>query len=258
MARHKFEQQFKKGLQKREIAPSAGGWDRLENKLNSRENNSKNNKFWWLGIAATLAGGIFIGGLVYNNPAPEETPTIVETPVQTIEHTAPLDENNRRVAVEEKITSQNNSGEKGKRKSTTNAVANAVEKETPETYRSATRVVYENKRREEVNNPAEEDMKFEYDLPGQKLEEILAKVSSNEFTDADPSIEEVDALLYKAATEISLQQNKNYRAGAIHPNDLLFEVEMELEQSFRDRVFDVLKDGYLKARTAVANRNNLY
>ena len=35
----------------------------------------------------------------------------------------------------------------------------------------------------------------------------------------------------------------------------LTEVEDELDQSFRDQIFDSLKEGFLKVRTAVADRN---
>jgi len=35
----------------------------------------------------------------------------------------------------------------------------------------------------------------------------------------------------------------------------LAEVEDELDESFRDQIFDALKTGYLKLRTAVADRN---
>jgi len=37
---------------------------------------------------------------------------------------------------------------------------------------------------------------------------------------------------------------------------LLTEVEGELDQSFRDQIFEKLKSGFLKVRTAVADRNN--
>ena len=37
---------------------------------------------------------------------------------------------------------------------------------------------------------------------------------------------------------------------------LLNEVEVELDQSFRDQIFDRLKTGFMKVRTALADRNN--
>jgi len=67
---------------------------------------------------------------------------------------------------------------------------------------------------------------------------------------------EVDKLLEEAARRISLERySKNYAAGKIDPQDLLLDVEFELDNSFRDKIFDMLKEGYSKAKTAVANRN---
>lgn len=37
---------------------------------------------------------------------------------------------------------------------------------------------------------------------------------------------------------------------------LLYEVEEELDPSFRDRIFEALKDGFMKAREAIVSRNN--
>jgi len=44
--------------------------------------------------------------------------------------------------------------------------------------------------------------------------------------------------------------------GKVDAMALLIEVEDEIDQSFRDRIFKKLKDGLFKARTAIANRNN--
>jgi hypothetical protein len=46
---------------------------------------------------------------------------------------------------------------------------------------------------------------------------------------------------------------KNDRVEAIA---LLNQAEDELDQSFRDHIFEALKDGFFKVRTAVASRND--
>ncbi|HSP40854.1 MAG TPA: hypothetical protein VLN46_05425, partial [Gillisia sp.] len=86
-------------------------------------------------------------------------------------------------------------------------------------------------------------------------EEIIAEVSRKEGVAGIPTNNEIDALLYKAASEISLERRNISSTGTVDAGDLLFAVEMELEESFREKVFDILKESYLKARTAVANRN---
>ncbi|PHQ62576.1 MAG: hypothetical protein COC08_00130 [Maribacter sp.] len=66
---------------------------------------------------------------------------------------------------------------------------------------------------------------------------------------------EVDSLLRKAQEEILANKifGEDYSVDAMA---LLNEVEDELDQSFRDQIFETLKIGFLKVRTAVANRNN--
>jgi hypothetical protein len=73
---------------------------------------------------------------------------------------------------------------------------------------------------------------------------------SSQVTDA-----ELDSLLRNAQEAIVREQlfNTDKTVNAIA---LLTEVEDELDQSFRTQIFQSLKTGFLKVRTAVADRNN--
>ena len=73
--------------------------------------------------------------------------------------------------------------------------------------------------------------------------------TSQEVTDA-----EVDSLLRAAQRQI-LTDKLFADSGSVDAMSLLAEVEDELDESFRDQIFDALKSGYLKLRTAVADRN---
>ena len=66
---------------------------------------------------------------------------------------------------------------------------------------------------------------------------------------------EVDSLLRVAQFDI-LKEKVFQDNGKVDAMALLIEVEDEIDQSFRDRIFKKLKDGLFKARTAIANRNN--
>ncbi|MCB0373082.1 MAG: hypothetical protein KDD31_08750, partial [Muricauda sp.] len=93
-------------------------------------------------------------------------------------------------------------------------------------------------------------------LISQKVEEVVAQVQllenqhNGEVTDA-----EVDSLLRRAQRQI-LTDKLFTNTGSVDAMSLLAEVEDELDETFRDQIFDALKDGYLKLRTAVADRNN--
>ena len=68
---------------------------------------------------------------------------------------------------------------------------------------------------------------------------------------------EIDVLLAEAQREIISNQIFNKNTNKVDANALLLDVEAELyPESFRERVFEALKEGFVKARDAVANRNN--
>ena len=66
---------------------------------------------------------------------------------------------------------------------------------------------------------------------------------------------EVDSLLRQAQKEILTEKYLNPDK-TVNPEALLSQVEGELDESFRDQIFDKLKSGFNKVRTAVAERNN--
>ena len=248
MGRHRFEDQIKEKLGSREIKPTEGSWNKLRQRLDAEEKTSK-PIFWWLGIAASLAGGLLIAGLVFG-PANVETP-IADVPSKNIMEektdTLPGVENN--IASENVKTQTPPSGESEKsypeQKITQaqkgKAIANSEVKKNEEIFQPepapAIATLVEN---EEINK---------------KVEEILATVMSNEGNEEAIYSDEIEALLSKAALQLSIEKQNSPVTTNISPEELLYDVEMELEKSFRDKVFEILKDGYLKARTAVANRN---
>lgn len=89
----------------------------------------------------------------------------------------------------------------------------------------------------------------------QKVNEIVSQVELLESVNTEVSDAEVDSLLRAAQRDI-LSKQIFTAEGAVDAMALLTEVEDELDESFRDQIFDALKDGYFKLRTAVADRNN--
>jgi hypothetical protein len=97
-------------------------------------------------------------------------------------------------------------------------------------------------------------LKVSDEIINSKVADIVAQIDVLEqysaVTDA-----EVDSLLKRAQDEILRDKifNKDKTVDALA---LLTEVEEELDQSFRDQIFNSLKAGFIKVRTAVADRNN--
>ncbi len=245
MGRHKFEDQFKDKLAQREIKPSAESWDKLSGQLDSVEKKEK-PVFWWIGIAATLLGAIFLAGMVFNNQE-VDSPVIVDNPVK-IEKEDSDKAFEKNVLVAEENRKEEPSEKVGKPSLLKEKVSQPVKQ------RNEATVIAEVKKE---NSPVirENEMTHRDKEISKKLEEIIAEVPLKDAT-GEHINDEVEALLYKAASEISLAKKHTGSNGHVDAGDLLFAIEMELEQSFREKVFDILKESYLKARTAVANRTN--
>lgn len=257
MARQQFEDQFRNKLNNREIKPSAGSWQQLAGKLDSAENTSK-PILWWIGIAATIAGGVLIYSLAFNFNPDVKSPGVVDNPSEEMlqDKEIPVQENTSLV-VEESTQEENLKKEEITGKAKSSAESNKpAEKSDPVTHqRSKSQIASAQKydKLEEKENTPVSPETAEESLVITKLEELIAEIDSKGSGDA--TYAEIDALLYKAAGEITKEQGEGSLSGTIDAGDLLFDVEMELEQSFREKVFDLLKEGYSKARTAVANRN---
>ena len=89
-----------------------------------------------------------------------------------------------------------------------------------------------------------------------KAKEVLDAVEKLErSSDVAVTDAEIDELLRAAQREIFDEKNIISEEG-VDAMALLNEVEQEIDGTFRDQIFDALKDGYLKLRTAVADRNN--
>ncbi|MBT8311926.1 MAG: hypothetical protein HKP23_03715, partial [Flavobacteriaceae bacterium] len=89
----------------------------------------------------------------------------------------------------------------------------------------------------------------------EKITEVVAEVRLLELNNEALTEAEVDSLLRKAQNEL-LKERLFKTDNTVDAVALLNEVETELDQSSRDQIFDRLKTGFMKVRTALADRNN--
>lgn len=243
----KFEKYIKSKLEEREITPSNDAWTKISTELGANENRKSNPPYFWYGVAASVI--VLIGiTLFYLNFGSKEVLTnekIVETPTRV----NPEVTND---AIPDAIVLEEPDVKKVEKAST----KNTIPKENSD------RIFSEQTLREEVavNSSTEEIQDTSKivivpeDLLNAKIAEVVVQVDflelSTEVTDA-----EVDSLLHKAQEDI-LRQRLFNPDNTVDAMALLTEVEEELDQSFRDQIFQSLKAGFLKVRTAVADRNN--
>lgn len=269
MGRNKFEDQIKRKLEEREITPSPGSWEKLSGQLNTDQKKPV-HLFWWIGIAATLVGGFFIAGMFYTQPG-NVIPGIVVSPVEDI-----LIENQTQPVIDNKLATDEVVPEKTYQ--TTNPAVQ-LEKIKPvkvEDLNSNQLAGSDVQESRDINNkesfqPGNKEDGKRAELIAQtetpelngikesalaaEIENVLVRLAEIETGKGTISGSEVDSLLYEAASQISMKRNIERSNGKIDATALLWDVEMEMEHSFREKIFEVLKDGYLKAKWAVANRN---
>lgn len=246
----KFEKEAREKLEERQIKPSTRSWEKLDAKLNAEENKTSQKP--WKYIAAAVAVLIVAGTFLWN-PNTSESPQIVEEPVNEIIEKPKVNkpENNVQIASEENNKEEKISAEKEiKNKVASKSKPAILAEKAPEVPVSEEVKIEEAVALETISlePPVSEEK-----LIQSKLEEIIAAAANNN----EISEDEVDILLAEAASEISRKKNLQLYASGneINANTLLAEVEDEIYQSFKAKVFEVLKESYLKAKTAVANRN---
>tara|TARA_R110000850_G_scaffold203228_1_gene329503 strand:- start:120057 stop:120785 length:729 start_codon:yes stop_codon:yes gene_type:complete len=241
MESNNTDRQIKNQLEKRELNPSLKSWEELRSRLDANE-KKKSPIYWYLGLAASFVAGILIVSLLFNTNISNDNPVVVEE--QLVEPT----ENKNELPVFDTLQGDS-------------AIANSksqrvVEETTPKepVIKPETNL---NKNQQTASAVAEMIDKDKGVLLNKKVEEVIAQVSSHEAEQDSLTVSEIDALLAKATAEIVKERQKDLYQdqGYISATNLLNEVENELEQSFRDKIFEMLKDGFNKTRTAVANRN---
>ncbi|WP_029037198.1 hypothetical protein [Salinimicrobium xinjiangense] len=235
MEPEKFENNVKKVLREREIQPSAAGWNKLEQRLEKKR--EKRPYFAWIASAAAIAAIFFVLGTFFDAPIASEEPQLVEQePAQPV-----LEEKNAEPEVIQIAASE----EKEELK----------EEKKPSAERSVKNAIFE--------TPVPEASEAEEQIAAQILSEAPAVKEPEEnlhlaehqpeFASQDSAYNsdlEVEALLLLATAELKPDSNFTVNSG-----DLLHQVEYELDQSFRQKVFEVVKEGFSKAKTAVANRD---
>ena len=265
MAPIKFEEQLKDKLEKRSIQPSQDAWNKLSERLDEVDESKNNKGFWWLGIAATIVGVLLALTFVFKSNSEIIEPTIVDTTKEdlienqdatTIKETESITE-----VVAETTTNQI---EKTQEKSKVNQV-NKAPLETIITKKQEALVpnkINEVVAAQKTENPKElnkelpkkaaEILSFE----DQKVKDVVAKINELKKEHTEVTTEQIDKLLEEAQKEITMQKLYNEATKTVDADALLKSVEEDLEQSFRNKVFEAIKSGYDTVKTAVAERNN--
>ena len=250
MGRHRFEKEFAEKLRDRELQPTENSWEKLQARLETSEEKKNRFPLKWIGVAASIAAAVLIYSLSFNAVDVRQDSEIVNSvSEEEVESINPQEET--KVAFEEVIPEEKEEGNAAsediksdetplKPQKENTAVALATETQEPSRSREVIQLT-------ELESVPKEQI-------SRGLEGVLAAVEFEEKNGTNVTDAEVEALLQTAAARIHREKSSMANT-EIDAGSLLYEVEMELEKSFRDKVFEVLKESYFKTRTAVANRN---
>lgn len=235
MEPNKLEKYIKENLEERTLTPSPGAWDRLSNRLDAEVHTKKRclSVSAWLGIAASIVGVIWLAiGFGNRNVNLETNPIIVNNP--------------QPINVEK----------------STDLKAIELDKSKAPIIKEPTNVdqIFEIALTniDEIEDTSAEsisEMPNELTFEEQKIQEVVAEIQLLKDSNSNVSDSEIEALLLKAQQEIHLNKLYNNK-GVVDAALLLQDVEAELDQSFRSKVFEAIKDGFGTVKSAIANRNN--
>jgi len=251
MAPNKFEKHIKEELNKREIKPSDEAWEKLSSQLNT-SNQSQKKGYVWYGVAASFIGLLVVSVLYLNRNETQITPNIqvVDLPEEEIKDNTNFDTD---VLLEDTIKEV---------EITASTIKNNVKKESISSDKLASKIssIEDMNALPEKENLAIKDVQVDNKLASKiinsKIVEVITQVDLLEKNNDALTDAEVDSLLRNAQREI--MANKLFRKdnNSVDAMALLATVEGELDTSFRNQIFETLKTGFLKARTALADRNN--
>lgn len=246
----KLEKHIKEKLEARKLSPSKDAWAKVASSLGETDKKKARGTYWYA-VAASIIGLLIITA-VYFNKQDEKEPNI-----QIVNTTNTTREDS--VSNKEQITIvDNTSAETQKLVEKVNTIdADKVpffKEESKQEYKDIAAIKRAAKVKEAVQDSfvkaSQEDLVIQ-----EKITEVLATVIDLESMSEQITDAEVDSLLRLAQQDI-LKEKVFKNTGKVDAMALLTEVEDELDQSFRDKIFIKLKEGLFKARTAVADRNN--
>lgn len=248
MAPNKFEKHIKEKLDGRKIKPSAKTWQKLSGELDTSVQPKKKGYFWY-GIAASFIGILIVSILYMNRENAQIIPDIqvVDSSEEKIKETNDFRTN---ILIEDtteiKVAEIN---------------VNAIRKESIKDIEhenilaDAEDKIVSFEKEASAMEGIQVKSKLSDEIINTKILEVVAQVNLLEEDAIALTDAEVDSLLRNAQREILTDKLFN-QDQSVDAMALLTAVEDELDQSFRDQIFETLKTGFLKVRTAVADRNN--
>ena len=275
MAPIKFEENIKDKLEKRTIEPSGDAWSTLSTDLKINDKKNTQGVLFYIGIAASIIGVLFVTTVMFNALENQlSQPTIVDTNTKAFQ--IKLEEKRSNEVVEKNmivpISEENNKQElKHKTKSSikkepklatisNQSSSNQGGKELGKLIKTDL-IIAETMSQNAVSVTTvalkkEQSLTSTLTYEQLKTTEVITQIKKLEAENGTVTDAEIDALLKQAERQILREYLYNETTRMVDADALLQDVEDDLEQSFRTKVFEGLKSSYKTVLTAVTERNN--
>lgn len=244
------------------MPPSEDAWDKLKTQMDNGSQKSKKT-FWWVGIAASFILGLLLSGIFFSGyfmpekeklvRGDERAPAIKKISSDGIKpRLIPLKKNTFSPPSLRKNSASGKSvkhifkdGSKlthggsipAEKKQETKTIE--IEAQQPLAKSEPAKILPE-------KSTKSEDLKTSI---AEIVEKAKAKNAVREVTDR-----EIEQLLTEAQFKIRAEKALKDSKNTVNADVLLQEVEMEMDKSLKERVFDAIKNGLHQARTMLANR----
>lgn len=231
MRSEEFDNKVKSLFDEREIRPSAAAWDKLEAKLGEAEQEQSSGRWYWYVAASVIAVILLASGLLVNS-----TPQDIENTVAGQKAEPEIIESSREIVPE--------------------ALQEGVAEQVPEEIPAPREIRVMQKQVTTGKAPMQKVADREVHTIVEKLEPVremhyIPVVSADEVVEVTDR--EIDDLLTMAKARLAEEGSDN--GTTVSATALLEDVEDELDQNFKDKALDALKKGFVKLRSAVAERN---
>ncbi|CDF78094.1 conserved hypothetical protein [Formosa agariphila KMM 3901] len=242
MASNNFENKIKASLEERRLQPSSNSWDKLQSQLDAPQKKKNSKRYWVMAIAASFIGVLLFSALFFNSNSTTDLPVVNTETISnttTVVDTDSLGNDEAITEVEELqkihiVESVSDDSVVNQLKKTVNTKALKLNSDTNEVA--------------EIQNKMKS-----------ALQDSVSEIEDNSSLVAQESIateDYIENLLQQAEQDVLADKSIKQAQQTVDAEKLLEHVENDIEHGFRETVFDAVKSGFKKVKTAVVERNN--
>ncbi len=260
MSQKEFEKESKVKLGARLIEPSAESWSKLSERLDSKTKQSKLNKkkHWWLGIAASLVGVLFVTQQFFYsnviNKSIDNTKVVEVDKGEDQKKEEVLIEKTTEIVLEQQQFSNKDTENADKKVKLVDPKSRKSSKHSNKVELNVVASKEQVADFQEAVVVTKDTVLTELEFENEKIKQVIAEIDVLKDSEGGITDAAIENLLLKAQIEIDIENSGVKEKETANAHLLLKSVEKDLDVSFRNKVFSALKENYSKVKTAIVQR----